>query len=64
MIYSILTYQTAKELSQYMYIFHRGDTIENPTKPVDELIKETGDFTNMIKREIQTTHTIFYTHIF
>ena len=35
--------QTAKELSQYMYIFHRGDTIENPTKPVDELIKEKPD---------------------
>lgn len=41
--------QTAKELSQYMYIFYRGETAENTTKPVDELIKETGNFTNMIK---------------
>ena len=54
--------QTAKELSQYMYIFHRGDTIENPTKPVDELIKETGDFTNMIKnasKDVASSGSLF-----
>ena len=54
--------QTAKELSQYMYIFHRGDTIENPTKPVDELIKETGDFTNMIKnasKDVTSSGSLF-----
>ncbi|WP_027089403.1 TadE/TadG family type IV pilus assembly protein [Thomasclavelia saccharogumia] len=41
--------QTAKELSQYMYIFYRADNTGDTTKPVDDLIRETGEFTNMIK---------------
>lgn len=47
--------QSAKELSQYMYIFYRAGLYEQSNagnegvKEVDELIKATGDFSEMIK---------------
>lgn len=47
--------QSAKELSQYMYVFYRAGLYEKSNagneeiKKVDDLIKATGDFSNMIK---------------